>query len=479
MKVLLAASEAVPYAKTGGLADVAGSLADALSHAGLDVMLVLPLYKGIMDDFSPLPVADPVGIKVGDVVEQAQFHSLTRDSGAQVVFVGNSGFFERDELYATSSGEYPDNDRRFVFFSKAVFEAAKAAGFSPDVIHCNDWQSALVPVYMKTSYRWDFPAAVSVLTIHNLGYQGHFPPESMPLTGLPYEFYTPGVMEFYGKVNFLKAGILFADTVTTVSEQYSREILEPEFGFGLDGVLRDRSGVISGITNGIDQTYWDPSSDNYLPATFSVAKPGGKEICRTGLIEEVSFDQGPAPVAGMVGRLSGQKGMDILIKALPGLFGKGFRLVVLGKGDDEIQDSLLSLEEKYPRNMHLRLDFDEPFAHLVYAGSDLFIMPSRYEPCGLAQMISMRYATPPVVHATGGLVDTVTDASDPGGTGFIFKEYTPEALSECIWRAVDAMDDKAAMEALKARCMARDFSWGRSARKYIDLYKEVRKGVRG
>ena len=477
MKVLLAASEATPYAKTGGLADVAGALADALALAGAEVMLVMPMYRGISKNFSTAPVATPAIIKVGDSEEIAEFHGLRRKSGVQVVFVGNEGYFDREGLYSTSSGQYVDNDQRFVFFSKAVLELSLAAGFAPDILHVNDWQSALVPVYMKTSYRWDFPSAASVLTIHNLGYQGLFPPGSMTVTGLPYEFYTPGIMEFYGKVNFLKAGIMFADAVTTVSEQYSREILQPEFGFGLDGVLRERSMVLSGVLNGIDQEYWDPGTDSNLPEKYSASAPGGKATCRSTLLKEVSFDEGPSPLAGMVGRLSDQKGVGMLIDALPGLLKDGLRLVVLGRGDDALQKGLIALERKYPGKLHVRLDFDEPFAHLIYAGSDMFLMPSMYEPCGLAQMISMRYGTPPVVHATGGLLDTVTDLSELSGTGFVFSRHTAASLSGGIRRAMTAMEDSESWRALMLRCMNQDFSWTNSAMKYLELYKKIKRGV--
>ncbi len=477
MKVLLAASEATPYAKTGGLADVASALADALSLAGAEVMLAVPLYRGIRENFSLTPVAAPATIKVGSAEETAEFHGLRRKSGVQVVFIGNDGFFDRKELYSTSAGVYKDNDQRFVFFSKAVLELSRAVGFDPDILHANDWQSALAPVYMKTSYRWDFPSAASVLTIHNLGYQGLFPPASMTVTGLPYEFYTPGIMEFYGKVNFLKAGIMFADAVTTVSEQYSKEILQPRFGFGLDGVLRERSLVLSGIQNGIDQEYWDPATDSSLPEKYSASAPGGKAICRSALLKKVSFDEGPLPLAGMVGRLSDQKGVGILIKALPGLFRDGLRLVVLGRGDADLEDRLLALEREYTRNLRVRLDFDEPLAHLIYAGSDMFLMPSMYEPCGLAQMISMRYGTPPVVHATGGLLDTVTDLSEPSGTGFVFNRHSAASLARGIRRAMVAMQDSETWSALMLRCMDQDFSWTGSALKYIELYKKIKRGV--
>lgn len=477
MKVLLAASEVVPYAKTGGLADVAGSLADALALMGLDVLVAMPFYRCVAHSFTPVPLDVSVDITVGNAVQRAEFFLLERESGARVVFIGNKKYFDRDELYATSDGEYADNDERFIFFSKSVLEAAMALDFMPQVVHVNDWHCSLIPVYLKTSYRWNFPGTSSLLTIHNLGYQGHFPPSSMRQTGLPYEFYTPALMEFYGKVNFLKAGIVFADAINTVSRQYAREIVTPEQGFGLDDVLLKRRGVLSGITNGIDQEYWDPETDKYLPANYSVDDPEEKGECRLSLISAATFKNSSAPVAGFVGRLSAQKGLGIMLKVLPGLMDEGLRLVMLGRGDDDIQSALVELARRYPENLFLRLGFDEPLAHLIYAGSDFFIMPSQYEPCGLAQMISMRYGTPPVVRATGGLVDTVVDHSEPGGTGFSFFEYRADSLEGCVRRALKAMDDKAGWAAMKERCMRQDFSWERSALEYEGLYGKITRGA--
>ena len=474
MKVLLASAEVVPYAKTGGLADVAGSLADALALMGLDVVVVMPFYRTVAENFDPEPMDSTVQIPVGDSVQASEFFLLERNSGARVVFVRNSQYFDRDELYATSEGEYEDNDERFVFFSKSVLEAAKALDFMPDVVHLNDWHCSLVPVYLKTSYRWDFPSTASLITIHNLGYQGHFPPSSMKTAGLPYELYTPAVMEFYGKVNFMKAGIIFADAINTVSQQYAREIVTPEQGFGLDGVLLERSSVLSGITNAIDQQYWNPGSDKNLPATYSVDDIEGKQICRLALLDAATFNDSPAPVAGFVGRLSEQKGLDIMLEAFPELMDEGLRLIVLGRGDEDIEDQLKALALKYPENLYVRLEFDEPFAHLIYAGSDIFLMPSQYEPCGLAQMISMRYGTPPVVRATGGLVDTVTDNHESGGTGFSFFEYRPDSFASCVRRAIKSMQDKAEWTALTERCMRQDFSWKRSAESYLSLYRKIK-----
>jgi starch synthase len=478
MKVLITASEAVPYAKTGGLADVTGSLADELASAGIDVMLVLPLYKGILEDHSPEKNDYKGTLSIDKIPRKLELHTLKRNSGVQVVFIANKKYFLRDELYSTSEGEYADNDERFSFFSKAVLEAAKALDFIPDVIHLNDWQSALIPAYLKTSYRWDFPTTQTLFTIHNLGYQGLFPPESMRVAELPYEFFTMQVMEFYGKVNYLKAGLIFSDAINTVSKRYAQEILMPEYGFGLDGVLRDRRSALSGITNGIDQKYWNPETDKNIPARYSIKNMSGKHVCKDALIEKASFAKShDSPIIGMVGRLATQKGFDILLEAMDELLEMGIRFAILGRGEDEIQDELLELAENYPEQIFLSLEFDEPLAHLIYAGSDMFLMPSQYEPCGLAQMISMRYGTPPVVRDTGGLHDTVTDVSGNAGTGFVFKEHTSKKLKQALIRALDTFNNRDIWDALQKRCMAEDFSWKKSAGKYIDLYHNIHNGV--
>ena len=382
MKVMLASSEAVPFAKTGGLADVTGALAKALARAGATVKLVMPLYAEVKKSHSPEKLGS-VPISLGDSVETAEIYTLKSPDGFDVLFIGHEGFYGREELYATARGEYPDNDKRFIFFSKAVLEAVLLAGFVPDIIHCNDWQTALVPVLLKTGKRWDFPSTVTILTIHNLGYQGIFEPSAMRYTGLPYDLFHPDILEFHGKLNLLKAGIVFSDAISTVSERYAYEICTPELGFGLDGVLLNRSDSISGITNGIDYDVWNPETDIHLPASYGPANMSGKTAARYELLGRAGFRNTGTPVIGMVGRLAHQKGLDILMESLEDIFDEGARLVILGRGDADIQSRFSMLAKKNPLSLFFNTGFNEPLAHLIYAGSDMFLMPSRYEPCGL------------------------------------------------------------------------------------------------
>jgi starch synthase len=476
MKVLFVASEAVPFAKTGGLADVAGVLPVELSALGIEVVLVLPLYKNIPEKFQLEQVALSIPVVLGTNVEYADIFRHKTDNGIDVLFIGHEEFFVRDELYATAKGEYEDNDGRFAFFANAALEAAKAFNFVPDIIHCNDWQTSLSPVYLKTTMRWGFPRTASLLTIHNLGYQGIFPPERFTITGLPYEFFSPDVMEFYGNVNYLKAGIVFSDAINTVSVQYSREIRTSEYGFGLEGLLEERKDFVSGITNGINQVFWDPRTDAYLPENYDENDLKGKSGCRRSLAEKALFPDGNSPILGLVGRLAVQKGIDILIDAMPGLVSEGMRFVVLGRGEASIEKGLKRLSKKYPENIFASFEFNEDLAHLIYAGSDIFLMPSKYEPCGLAQMIAMRYGTPVVARATGGLIDTVRDGSDGDGTGFLFSEYAAQPLAACIRRAVSLLGT-ASWESMQRRCMLSDFSWKSAARKYVELYGEITQRV--
>jgi len=472
MKVMVATSEAVPYAKTGGLADVAGSLSKSLVQEGADVCLVMPLYPDIMDKFS-LEKIGSVPIRLGASIETAEIFSHNSPDGFKALFIGHEGFFNRDELYATAKGEYPDNDKRFIFFSKAVLESAQVAGFLPDIIHLNDWQTALVPALLRAQKRWDFPGTSTLLTVHNMGFQGIFEPEAMRYTGLPYEFFNHEMLEFYGKLNLLKAGIVFSDAVSTVSERYASEIQTKKYGHGLEGVLTNRSDSISGIVNGIDYSIWNPEDDEYLPANYGPSNPDGKIASRGELERRCRFKASSKPILAMVGRLAYQKGVELLIATLPDLVRAGARVVVLGRGEDKIEKSLTRLSEKFSDNLFVSFEFNDPLAHLIYAGSDILLMPSRYEPCGLSQMIAMRYGTPPVVMATGGLADTVVDASGGGGTGFVFHEHKPKAFRLAVDRAMKMMEEQSRWSDIIRRTMSEDFSWSSSARRYMTLYREI------
>jgi len=481
MKVLIAASEAVPFAKTGGLADVAGSLFREYGKmAGVEVSLVLPLYRAVREGFALTDTGVHFTIPVGTKSYPCRVWS----PGPSVFFLEGNEFFDRADLYGTPQGDYPDNAARFTFFNRAVLETCLALGLKPEVIHCNDWQTGLIPLYLKTLYRKDFfRDTATVLTIHNLGYQGLFGAADFPLTGLGSEWFNPEGVEFYGKVNFLKAGIIAADLITTVSRTYAREILTPEFGYGLDGVLRARSRDLAGIVNGIDMEEWDPSRDPEIAAQYGPSDLEGKETCRKRLIEEcvLRLEGKDAPIIALVGRLSAQKGLDLFIEAADEIVSSGARVVLFGKGDESLQKKVRGLGAKYAGSLYARIGYDESFAHRIYAGSDLFLMPSYYEPCGLGQMIAMRYGTVPVARKTGGLADTIID-HDPlqgEGTGFLFEEYRPTAMRDCLKRAFCVYVDKRRWKRIIVGAMRTDFSWERSAKQYIELYDRAsaRKGI--
>jgi starch synthase len=401
-----------------------------------------------------------------------------RADGVTVFFVDRPEYFDRDQLYGTASGDYPDNGERFAFFCRAALETMRESGFSPDIIHGHDWQSALTFAYLRTTYAGDafFARTRTLFTIHNLAYQGLFDKPVLDLVGLPGALFNMNDLEFYGKVNALKAGILYTDAVTTVSPRYSREIQTPEFGCGLDGLLRSRAGALFGILNGVDYRDWDPAADRLIPHRFYPADLRGKKDCRDHLAREFGL-AAPAdlPVAGMVTRLAGQKGLDIVCDALDDLLGLGLSLVILGTGDKKIQDFLLAAQKKSPDRIGLKIAFDERIAHTIYAGSDIFLIPSRYEPCGLTQMYAMKYGTIPVVRATGGLHDSVQEFDPLSGTcnGFNFVEAEPGPLVEAAGRAAAAFKRPNEWGRLVGNAMAADFSWERSAAAYLALYAKL------
>jgi starch synthase len=475
MKVLLATSEAVPYAKTGGLADVSGSLFSKLRDSKMDVRLILPLYRGIKSRFHP----EYTGVKMDIPLGRNVYTSRVYLHDKCTILIECNDLYDRKGIYGTSHGVYEDNASRYIFFSKAIMEACKSLDFIPDVIHCNDWHTGLVPVYIKSAYRDVFKKTASLFTIHNLEYQGVFPMSAMTLTGLDMEMFNPDVLEFYGQINMMKAGITSADAVSTVSMNYSREISGKEYGAGLEGLLKKRSDNLYGILNGIDCEEWDPLTDEHIKFNFDRRDLSGKRRCRGALAKECSFREKKAPIIGMVGRISSQKGFEILLEAFDRLMADGINLVVLGKGEEKIQSELKKLSEKHADNFHLRIGFSNEFAHQVFAGSDMLLLPSRYEPCGLTQMIAMRYGTVPVARATGGLVDTVEDYNPLGGkgTGFLFEEYSSSSLHECVRRAICSYIESEKWERIMIACMKKDFSWKESVRKYSMLYEKISKRV--
>jgi starch synthase len=478
MKVAFLASEVIPYAKTGGLADVAGALPKFLSRLGADVRVFMPFYREVRKKNLPLePVLDDEAVDLGGR-KLAYAVYAHRADGVTVLFIDRPEYFDRDQLYGTPAGDYPDNAERFAFFCRAALETMRATGFRPDVVHGHDWQAAAAFAYLKFVHSEDpfFAGTRSLFTVHNLAYQGLFEKEVLGLVGLPDSLFNMNDLEFYGKVNILKAGILYATAVTTVSPRYSREIQTPEFGCGLDGLLRHRSGALYGILNGVDYRDWDPVTDHLIPRNFGPAHMAGKKACREELGRMFGL-AAPAdlPVAGMVTRLAGQKGLDIVCEALDSLLGLGLTLVILGTGDQKIQDFLLAAQKEHPDRLGLKIAFDERIAHTIYAGSDIFLIPSRYEPCGLTQMYAMKYGTVPVVRATGGLDDSVQEFEPAAGTGngFKFVEASPGPLLEAAARSVRIFRRPQEWSVLVRNAMAEDFSWERSAAAYLALYKMI------
>jgi len=496
LRVLVASSEVAGFAKTGGLADVAAALPRALAKLGNQVAVIMPFYNAVRRSGQPientgivLPV--PMG---GRVLACRVFRSRLPNSDVPVYLVEHQPFFERDDpaqgrsLYQQSmwggyKADYPDNAERFVFFSRAVMEMVPQLGFIPDVIHANDWQTGLIPVFLAEGYRTQsgYQRTRSVFTIHNIAYQGMFGRDVMGLTGLPGWLFNLTQLEFHGHLNFLKSGVVFADAVSTVSPTYAREVQTAEFGCGLEGLLSGVHGKLSGIVNGCDYEHWDPTADRHIAAPYtSETVFANKPLCKADMQRRFHLPEDPkAPVLGMIARLVSQKGIDLVMSAAPGFLDMGCQIVVLGDGDREYHDELQAFRDKYPDRVGIYLGFNEGLAHVIEAGSDLFLMPSRYEPCGLNQMYSLRYGTPPVVRTTGGLADTVVNATeenlaDGRATGFSFGDYTPSALYETVkWALTLQRERPKDFQQIMLTAMAQDWSWDRSAAMYEALYRKV------
>ncbi len=474
-RVLIAAAEHAGFAKTGGLGDVVAALPAALAALDADVHVVLPAYQSIdwtlagIEHEWRVPVDTPSGRR------SLAVRSARRD-GATISFVVADEYFARPYLYGGPNGDYPDNAERFAFFSRAVLAVAAASDPVPDVVHCHDWHTALVPALLRIEPDPRLARLASVLTIHNLGYQGLFPPEVWPLLGVDWRYFTPQYFEFYGQVNFLKAGLVFADALTTVSRAYAAEILDPEHGHGLDGVLRTRRDALVGILNGVDYTRWDPRRDPHIAAAYGPDDLRGKARCKAALQAELGLPSAPRiPIVGMVSRLADQKGFDLVIPALSTILGLDLQLAIVASGDARYQRALAGEQRRAPARLAVRIAFDDPLAHRIEAGADAFLMPSRYEPCGLNQMYSLRYGTVPIVRATGGLDDTVTDVDAAGnGTGFKFRPYTATAMVAAIERALAVYAEHPdAWQRVMRAGMACDFSWRRSAAEYLELYRRL------
>lgn len=479
LRILFVSPEAVPFAKTGGLADVAGALPLALQRLGLKVALLMPLYAQVRQSQLELHRLDQ-DLQVGFDFFTLNFDLYHRQvEGVDFYFVERDEFFDRRYLYGTPKGDYFDNLERYLFLTKTLLPVCQTLDLRPDIIHCHDWQAALIPIYLQDHWRREeiFAGTATVLTIHNLAYQGLFPKEKFHLLELPPERFGIEGLEFYDRINFLKAGILFADAVTTVSRQYSREIQTEEFGCGLDGVLRTRAAVLTGIVNGVDYRVWDPATDPLLAANYDADHLQGKTANKQALIQEFGLDPGlaAAPLLGMVTRLADQKGLDLLAAILPELMTLELTLVILGTGDQKYHDLLSAAAQTYRGRLGVKIAFDNRLAHLIEAGADMFLMPSYYEPCGLNQIYSLKYGTIPVVRAVGGLVDTIEplDLKKQTGTGFRFQDYSPQAFLACIREALAAFQNKKLWQQLMRRAMSQDFSWDASAKAYIELYQQT------
>ncbi len=475
MRVLIASSEAIPYCKTGGLADVAGVLFKELNAMDVDARLILPLYGTVLRDFE---LTDS-GMEFKELINGKLYRGRIYLHD-KTLFIRCDELFGRDGIYGDDKGDFPDNALRFSYFCRAVLQACKASGFRPDIIHLNDWQSSLIPVYMKTKYGEDefFRDTLTLLTIHNVGYQGVFPPDVLTTIGVGPDLFTPEGVEFYGKVNFLKAGILYADVLTTVSKRYAEEITTSEYGFGLDGVLRSRKKDLFGILNGIDYREWSPETDPLIGRKYSGEDLDGKISCREKLMEQCGITTRKGfPLISFIGRLTTQKGVDLILPVLDRLVDYGCGVIILGTGAKAFEERLVEKSSRMAGNLYTHLDFDEDFAHSVYAGSDIMMMPSRYEPCGLVQMIALRYGTVPVARNTGGLSDTIDDynALTGKGTGFLFDDYNGSAFLESIKRALTLYPFSRRWRKLMRRGMEQDFSWKRFAAEYVDLYHGILK----
>jgi len=478
MHIGFVASEGVPFSKTGGLADVVGALPPALAAQGHQVSVYLPRYRQTRLVNAPTAVRS-ITVPFDDQYRFCSVLSAGSEGGVQHYFVEYPPYFDRDGLYGTAAGDYPDNAERFALFSRAVVEATKVLEV-PQIFHCHDWQTALVPVMLRTLYAEDpaFRDVGTVFTIHNMGYQGLFPPEILPLLMLPWDLFTISKMEFFGQVNFLKGALVFSDYVTTVSKKYSQEIQTTEFGFGLEGVLRDRAATVTGILNGVDYREWSPETDRFIVAKYSAENLSGKAECKLDLLKTFGIGHADAklPVIGIVSRFVAQKGFDLIAQIMDRIAREEMILVVLGTGDRDYEEMFLRLQKRFPHKIAVKVAYDNAVAHKIEAGADMFLMPSRYEPCGLNQIYSLRYGTVPIVRATGGLDDTIEpwDARGAKGTGFKFVESNSESLLLTIRAALQAYRDQASWQVLMRNGMKRDFSWNASAREYVKVYDRAR-----
>ncbi|MEX2119021.1 MAG: glycogen synthase GlgA [Pirellulales bacterium] len=485
MNILLATSEAVPFAKTGGLADVSAALPVELARLGHAPVVMLPAYSQAMTCGQPIePTGVELSIPIGSkMVEGTLLKSKLPGSQVPVYLVRQDDYYQRADLYGSGGVDYVDNCERFVFFCRSVLEAVRLLHLDIDILHANDWQTGLVPAYLKAEYRGvpGYEGIASLLTIHNLAFQGVFWHWDMLLTGLDWKYFNWHQMEFYGKLNLMKTGLVFADSINTVSPRYAEEIQSAPLGCGLEGVLQQRREVLSGIINGVDYDVWNPAIDQHLPARYDAATfARGKAACKAALQAELGLPVQPrVPLVGLVGRLTDQKGLDLVAGVVQDWVRSAeVQWAILGMGEPKYHQLFTTLSERFGQKLAARLMFSEELAHRIEGGADMFLMPSRFEPCGLSQLYSMKYGCVPVVRATGGLADTVVDATretlaDGTATGFSFREYETLALAETLRRALDAYNQPEAWPRLVETGMRQDWSWAKSAQQYVSLYKRT------
>ncbi len=477
MKILFVASEGLPYSKTGGLADVIEGLPRALRDMGHDVAVLLPRYRG---NKAGSPLVSSVTIALGNRLRFPAIVEGKAVNGVRYFFIDDAEYFDRPHLYGDRTGDYPDNAERFAEFSRAAIEFVKRV-WLPDVIHCHDWQTALVPVLLRTQHAED-PAVrslPSVLTIHNLAYQGVFQREALDAIGLPPQLFTMDRLEFYGRMNFLKGGIIYADYLTTVSRRYAEEIKTAEYGAGLEGVIRNRGERLVGILNGVDYAAWSPEADPLIAQNYSIHNMAGKKACKKDILAQFKLPEEnlDRPLAGIISRFVDQKGFDLFAEITEELARENISIIALGTGQPAYEKMFKAFAERHPDKVAVKIGFDNTLAHRIEAGSDIFLMPSRYEPCGLNQIYSLRYGAVPVVRATGGLDDTVQnyDASNNQGTGFKFEEYSGAELLGAIRRALATYREPKVWQVIQANGMLKDFSWKTSAASYVTLYEAAKR----
>ncbi len=480
MNILLASSEVFPYSKTGGLADMVGALSKALAADGHSVTAVTPLYRGIREKHKGLRQTDlAITLPLGALSVSASVWKAEPAPGLTLLFVDQPDFFDRPALYGEGGKDYPDNAARFVFFSKAVAHLARVAKTPPEIVHVHDWQVGLVPLFIRYGERngtWDeLPA--SVITIHNLAYQGVFPPWDYGLTNLPWDYYSPQGLEFYNQMNCLKAGIVFSDMITTVSPRYAREIMTEQYGCGLDGVLRSRQERLAGILNGVDYSEWNTDKNPLLNFQYSADDFSGKAQQKLALQREMGLPvDGDTPLFGTVSRLADQKGVDIAIASLEEMLAAPMQFILLGSGDPTFERSFKQLQQRYPDKVAVKIGYDHGLSHRIEAGCDFFLMPSRFEPCGLNQMYSLRYGTIPIVRVTGGLDDSVTDITEnpEHADGIKFYEYSSRALTKAIRKALVLFENRELLDHYRRNGMHVDYSWEHTTHEYEAVFRRAR-----